>query len=607
MLVMRLIAAVLLTVLAVLLPVGGVMKAFIHLAAYGVIAYDILTRSVRNIGKGSIFDENFLMSVASIGAMCLGDYTEGVAVIVLYQLGEMLQDMAVDKSRKNISLLMDIRPDHADVEENGKIVRKHPGEVEIGSVIVVRPGEKIPLDGVVLEGRTTLDTAALTGESMPRSVKEGEDALSGCVNLTGEIRIRTTKNFGESTVSRILEMVENASASKARPEQFITRFARVYTPIVVGLAVALALIPPLFTGFNFAMWIQRALTFLVISCPCALVISVPLTFFSGIGGASRKGILIKGAAYMEKMANAQTVVFDKTGTLTQGAFAVTQVVPRGVDEKQLLRLAAMVEKGSNHPIAQSLRAACADDALPGAQHVQEMAGCGLMGMVEGETIAVGNDRLMHKAGVDAALETADDTVVHVARGNEYLGCIVIADKLKAGSKEALAKLKALGVRQNVILSGDREQAAQHVGKLVGADKVIGELMPDGKVQKVEELLAAADKKGSLIFVGDGINDAPVLARADVGVAMGALGSDAAIEAADVVLMDDEPAKLPMAVRIARGTMKICMQNIIFALGVKVLVLLLGAMGFASMWMAVFADVGVCLLAVANAMRAMKIK
>jgi len=592
---------------AALLPVGGLVKTVLFLIAYIVIAYDILLRSLRNIRKGQIFDENFLMAVASVGAMCLGDFTEGVAVIVLYQLGEMLQDMAVDKSRRNIAELMDIRPDHADVVTDGGIVRMHPADVAIGSVIVVKPGEKIPLDGEVTEGVSTVDTAALTGESVPRSVRKGSPVLSGCVNMTGEIRVRTARAFGESTVSRILDMVEHAGANKARPEQFITRFARVYTPIVVGLAVLLALLPPLFTGFDFAPWVHRALTFLVISCPCALVISVPLTFFSGIGGASRKGVLIKGASYLEKLADADIVVFDKTGTLTKGEFAVQEVRVRTGSEDEMVRLAAAVEKSSNHPIAQSLCAYCKEDILPAAGQVQEVGGMGVKGRVDGHEIYVGNDRLMREAGVTEALENSDDTLVHVAMDQVYLGAVVIADSEKANARAALAGLKQLGIRKNVILSGDRAQAAQRVGQRLCADQVIGELLPDGKVREVEKLLKEKQEKGALIFVGDGINDAPVLARADVGVAMGALGSDAAIEAADVVLMDDDPMKLPLAVRIARGTMRVCMQNIVFALGVKVLVLLLGALGFASMWMAVFADVGVCLMAVANAMRAMHIK
>ena len=575
-------------------------------AAYVISAYDILMRSAKNIRKGRVFDENFLMSVASVGAMCLGDFTEGVAVIVLYQLGEMLQGMAVKKSRRSISELMDIRPDHADMETEDGIVRVHPEKVPVGAVIVVKAGDKVPLDGMVVRGSSTLDTAALTGESMPRAVQEGDQVLSGCVNMSGVLRMQTTRLFGESTVSKILHMVEHAGKNKARPEQFITRFARVYTPIVVYLALALAILPPFFDGFNFARWIERALTFLVISCPCALVISVPLSFFSGIGGASRKGILIKGAAYLEKLADCGTVVFDKTGTLTCGKFEVTGIRACRADEQEVLRCAAAVEAGSNHPIARSICEKWTGNK-GNVENVQEVSGLGVSGMVDGHVIHAGNRQWMERHGVACDQDENGLTLVHVAKDRVYLGAIELNDTVKAGAPEALNALRGLGILNQVMLSGDKAETARRIGQELNLDRVIGELLPGDKVRKVEELLESRQDNKALVYVGDGINDAPVLARADVGIAMGAMGSDAAIEAADVVLMDDDMQKLPAAVRIARGTMQICRQNIVFALGVKALVLLLGAMGIASMWMAVFADVGVCLLAVANAMRAMRIK
>ena len=593
--------------LALTVSLPAWVRALLHVSAYLIIGYDILMRSFRNISKGQFFDENFLMSVASAGAMCLGEFVEGTAVLALYQLGEMFQGMAVDKSRRSISELMDIRPDHANVEKDGNVSRLSPDQVSVGTVIVVKPGEKIPLDGEVLSGSSTLDTSALTGESIPRDVHAGDAVISGCVNMTGELRVRTTKVYGESTVSRILQLVEHASANKSRPEQFITRFARVYTPVVVLLAALLALVPPLFTGFNFALWVERALTFLVISCPCALVISVPLTFFSGIGGASRKGILVKGAVYMEKLERMSVAVFDKTGTLTCGEFAVTEVIPNGVSREELLYMAAAVERASSHPIARSICSACDESCIPSAQDVREIAGCGISGLVDGQVIAVGNDKMMALSGVTETVPDIDQTAVHVVRNGEYAGVILVSDQLKEHAVETLLALKCLGLKKSVVLTGDHKHAADRIGRLLAADEVRAELLPDQKVQEVEKLLDSLNGKETLAFVGDGINDAPVLARADVGIAMGALGSDAAIEAADVVLMDDEPMKIPLAVRIARGTMRICRQNIVFALGVKVLVMLLGALGFASMWMAVFADVGVCLLAVANAMRAMKIK
>ncbi|MCI5772280.1 MAG: cadmium-translocating P-type ATPase [Clostridiales bacterium] len=594
------------TLAARFLPMNDTVRIVIYLTAYLVAGYDVVWTALRNIVHGELFDECFLMTVASIGALCLQDFTEGIAVMVLYQLGEMLQDMAVDKSRGAISELMDIRPDSARLEKDGQETVVSPAEVAVGSVIVVRPGEKIPLDGVVLTGESSLDTAALTGESMPRHVREGSEVLSGCINQTSLLRIRTTQPFETSTASRILEMVSSASDKKAKTDQFITRFSRIYTPVVVGLAVLLAIIPPLVTDMNFAPWISRALTFLVISCPCALVISVPLTFFSGIGCASQRGVLVKGANSLEMLADTGIAVFDKTGTLTQGVFSVVAVHPKEVSDRELVHLAASLEKNSNHPIAVSLREKC-EEALSEPADVEEVAGKGLRGTVEGKSVWAGNAKLMAEADLEAPPCHRQGTIVHMAVDGVYCGHIVIADQVKKNAREALKGLKELGVRKTVMLTGDSASAAQAAAEQVGVDQVEVGLLPDGKVEKVEALLKEKKEKENLIFVGDGVNDAPVLARADVGVAMGAMGSDAAIEAADVVLMDDDPQKLVTAVRVARGTVAICKQNIVFALAVKAIVMALGAMGLASMWLAVFADVGVCLLAVANAMRAMRIR
>ena len=602
----RMIASAALLLLGLLLPVPQGVKIALYLLSWLAAGYSIAIEAVKSILHGEALDEMFLMTVASLGAFCLGDFPEGVAVMLLYQIGEFFQDYAVDQSRESISELMDIRPDSANVEREGKIETILPSYVEVGETIVIRPGEKVPLDGVVLEGHSALNTLALTGESAPRDVKPGDQVLSGCVNIHGLLRVQVTKAYGDSTVARILELVEHAGENKSQADRFITRFARVYTPVVVGLAVLVALVPPLFLGGEWREWITSALTFLVISCPCALVISVPLTFFSGIGGASRRGILVKGAGYLETLAQADIAVFDKTGTLTQGAFTVTETHPEGVSEKELLSLAAGAEVFSTHPIAQSLRDACADkpDEKDTAD-VEEISGHGVAANVKGHRVAVGNEKLMAKEGVFCGHVNAVGTVAHVAVDGQYAGYIVIADEVKPGSKAAIAALRDLGVKKTVMLTGDREHTAEAVGRELGLNEIYAELLPDGKMEKVEDLLREKDEKGALLFVGDGINDAPVLARADIGVAMGALGSDAAIEAADVVLMDDDPGKLPTAIRIARKTRAIVRQNVVFSLAVKVGVMILGVLHMAPLWAAVFADVGVCFLAILNAMRAMK--
>ena len=583
------------------------LKIGLYLLSWLVVGYNVILSAIRNILHGHALDEMFLMTVASVGAFCLGDYAEGVAVMLLYQIGEFFQDYAVDKSRDSIAELMDIRPDSANVERDGRIVTEEPEHVQIGEVIVVRPGEKIPLDGMVLEGESFLDTVALTGESVPRQARPGDQVISGCVNQRGVLRIQVTHAYGDSTVARILELVENAGENKSKADKFITRFARIYTPVVVGLAVLAAVVPPLLLGGSWSEWITSALTFLVISCPCALVISVPLTFFSGIGGASRKGILIKGAGYLETLANAEIAVFDKTGTLTQGVFSVSAVHDKGSEEKErMLTLAAAAEKFSTHPIAQSLRDACKDAAESlTVENAEEISGRGVIAWVEGRRVAVGNEKLMDMEGAAWTPCHRAGTIVHVSRDGEYLGHIVIADQVKEGAKEALSDLKTLGVRKNVMLTGDDQAAALAAAREVGTDETHFQLLPDGKVEQLEKLMGEKTDQGALIFVGDGINDAPVLARADVGVAMGALGSDAAIEAADVVLMDDDPRKLGKAIRIARKTVAIVRQNIVFSLAVKIAVMILGVLHLAPLWAAVFADVGVCFIAILNAMRAMR--
>ena len=586
------------------LPQWGWLLVF--LAPYLLIGYDVLKEAVESIFHGQMLDEHFLMMVATVGALCVGELEEAVAVMLFYQVGELFQSYAVGKSRKSISALMDIRPDYANIERDGKLEQVDPEEIQVGDIIVVKAGEKVPLDGVVMEGKTTLNTAALTGESLPRDAAEGDQIISGCVNISGLIRVRVTKPFSESTVSRILELVENASNKKTRTERFITRFARIYTPAVVGAAVLLAIVPPLVLHGNWSDWIYRALTFLVVSCPCALVISVPLSFFGGIGGASSKGILVKGSNYIEALAHCETVVFDKTGTLTEGSFQVTAVHPDAVDEKELLRLAAAAESYSDHPISLSLKAACHDSIDSElVTNVHEIAGKGVQAEFEGHTLSVGNGKLMESLGIEEHKCHKVGTIVHVAMDGKYLGHIVISDVIKPDAAKAIANLKACGVQRTVMLTGDRREVAQNVAQQLKLDDVKAELMPQGKVEAVEELLKAKSPKSTLAFVGDGINDAPVLSRADIGIAMGALGSDAAIEAADVVLMDDQPSKIAEAIRISRKTMGIAMQNIVFALAVKAVVLAVTAFGAGNMWWAVFADVGVSVIAILNAMRALR--
>lgn len=578
----------------------------VFLAAYVVIGGDVVKKAVKNIGQGQIFDENFLMMVATVGAFLVGEYEEAVAVMLFYQVGECFQSYAVNKSRKSIADLMDIRPDYANVIRDGAAVEVGPEEVAIGEVILVKAGERIPLDGTVIKGNSSLDTMALTGESLPRDVAEGEEVISGCVNLSGVLEVRVSKNFGESTVAKILDLVENAGSKKSEAEHFITKFARYYTPIVVGLAALLALIPPMIAGGGWADWIYRALSFLVISCPCALVISIPLSFFGGLGGASRAGILIKGSNYLEALADAEMIVMDKTGTLTKGVFAVKEIVPKtGIAQKELLETAAYAESFSNHPISKSLMQAygrAIDDSR--IDDAEEIAGHGMSVILDGKRILAGNGRLMESRGIESQTVEEIGTIVHVAREEEYLGYIVIADELKEDAKAAVDGFKAAGMKNIAMLTGDRKKTADSIAGELGISEVYAELLPADKVERVEKLLAAKSEKGKLVFVGDGINDAPVLARADIGVAMGGLGSDAAIEAADVVIMTDEPSKIVKAIQISKKTLVIVKQNILFAIGVKVLVLLLAAMGIASMWAAVFADVGVAVIAILNAMRAM---
>ena len=597
-----------LLVLGLFLPVPEWAKTALYVLSWLVVGYSVALEAVKSLLRLEALDEMFLMTVASIGAFCLGEFAEGVAVMLLYQIGEFFQDYAVDQSRASIADLMDIRPDSAQVERDGKLETMLPSFVNVGEIIVVRPGEKVPLDGEVIEGESALNTLALTGESVPRDVKAGDAVLSGCVNMQGLLRVKVTKPYGESTVARILELVEEAGENKSQADRFITRFAKVYTPVVVSLALLAALVPPLFFGGDWRQWITSALTFLVISCPCALVISVPLTFFSGIGGASRRGILIKGAGYLETLAQADIAVFDKTGTLTKGAFTVTEVNALAGGRDEMLFLAAAAEKYSTHPIAKALRDAWGQ-SLEGTavEDVREISGHGLRALVDGKTVSVGNAQLMAREGLSCAAVHEAGTVCHVGADGKYLGYIVISDTVKPGSAEALRNLKALGVRKTVMLTGDSESAARAAAAEVGVDETHFGLLPDEKVEKVNALLREKKDKGALLFVGDGINDAPVLARADIGVAMGTLGSDAAIEAADVVLLDDDPRKLPAAIRIARRTRRIVTQNVVFSLAVKLLVMILGVLHLAPLWAAVFADVGVCFLAILNAMRAMKMK
>ena len=601
----RILIAAALFAAAFLVPVEGFGKLGLFLFPYAVIGWDILWRAAVNIAHGQVFDENFLMALATVGAFATGSYEEGVAVMLFYQVGELFQSCAVSRSRRSIAALMDICPEYANVEMDGVLTQVDPAEVEVGATIAVKPGEKIPLDGVIEEGESYLDTSALTGESMPRSAKAGDSVVSGCINQSGLLRIRVTKPYDQSTVSKILELVENASSRKAKSENFITKFARWYTPCVVIVAVLLAVIPPLFVG-NWAEWIHRALIFLVVSCPCALVISVPLSFFGGIGGASRAGVLVKGGNYLEVLAKADTVVLDKTGTLTRGEFRVSGVYPTAVTEDELLEIAACGEMYSNHPIARSVREAYGKELHADRLRApEEIAGRGIRAVVDGQVVCIGNERFMTDIGVVPAETQESGTVVHVSRAGEYLGHIVIRDSLKENAAEALTDLHRIGIRRTVMLTGDTDAAAGQIASALDIDEVRAQLLPGDKVSCVESLMATG-RRGSVVFVGDGINDAPVLMRSDVGIAMGAMGSDAAIEAADVVLMDDNPAKIPLAIRIARRTMAIVHQNIVFALGVKGAILLLGALGYAGMWAAVFADVGVSVIAILNASRALRI-
>lgn len=595
-------------ILAAALPLSqaGLLRPGLFLASYAVIGWDVLWKAVRNISHGQVFDENFLMALATVGAFLTGEYPEGVAVMLFYQVGELFQSYAVGRSRQSIASLMDIRPDYANVERDGQLIQVDPDEVAIGGIIIIKPGERIPLDGVVLEGSSAVDTAALTGESLPRDVRPGDDVISGCVNQSGLLRVRVTKVFGESTVAKILDLVENSSSKKAKAENFITRFARYYTPAVVIGAVLLAVLPPLFFGGFWNEWIHRALIFLVISCPCALVISVPLSFFGGIGGASKCGILVKGGNYLEILADAEIVVFDKTGTLTQGVFNVTAIHPDQVSEERLLELAALAESYSDHPISRSLRDAYGMDIdRSRVADAEESSGRGVRAKVDGMAVCAGNDKLMEEIGVKWHPCHHVGTTVHVAVDGVYAGHIVISDEMKPDAAAAVAALKEAGVRRTVMLTGDAKAVGESVAKELGMDEVHTQLLPGDKVDRVEALLKQKSPRGKLAFVGDGINDAPVLSRADIGIAMGAMGSDAAIEAADIVLMDDKPSKIALAMTISKKTLRIVRQNIVFALGVKALVLVLGALGMANMWEAVFADVGVSVIAILNASRALR--
>lgn len=602
------------------LPSEGAVRFGLYLVPYLVIGYDILRKAWKGIRSGQVFNENFLMAVATVGAFALalydrtGDYTEAVAVMLFYQIGEWFQSYAVGRSRKSISELMDIRPDYANIEKDGSLVQVDPDEIETGTVIVVQPGEKVPIDGIVESGKSTLDTSALTGESVPRDIAEGQEVISGCINLTGVLKIRTTKEFGDSTVSQILDLVENASSRKSHSEDFISKFARVYTPAVCMAALALAVLPPLVRGLAMGLapewdvWIYRALIFLVISCPCALVISVPLSFFAGLGGASREGVLIKGSNYLEMLSKTGIVVFDKTGTLTRGVFAVEAVHHSRMAKEKLLEYAALAESSSSHPISRSLQKAWGKVIdRSRVTDVQEISGNGILARVDGTSVAVGNDKLMKRLGIEPIPCHSAGTILHMAVEGEYAGHIVIADAVKPHSRQAIQELKQDGVRETVMLTGDIRSVAEKTAAALGIDSVYSELLPAGKVEKVEEILARKPEKEKLVFAGDGINDAPVLSRADIGIAMGAMGSDAAIEAADVVLMDDDPLKIAKAIRISRKCMRIVYQNIVFAIGVKLLCLLLGAVGLADMWLAIFADVGVMILAVLNAIRALFVK
>ena len=610
----RIIVAAILVVAFSLLPIEGYVKFGLFMIPYLVIGYDILKKAGKGIMNRQVFDENFLMAVATMGAILLGDYKEGVSVMLFYQIGELFQSYAVGKSRRNISDLMDIRPDYANIEKDGKLEQVDPDEVEIGSIIVVQPGEKVPIDGIVVEGSSTLNTSALTGESVPQDARCGDEIVSGCINMSGVLKIQTTKEFGESTVSKILDLVENASSQKSRSENFISKFAKYYTPAVCYGAVALAVLPPLirmlFMGLSpeWGVWIYRALTFLVISCPCALVISIPLSFFAGIGGASKAGVLVKGSNYLETLSQTKYVVFDKTGTMTQGVFEVSGVHHNEMEEEKLLEYAALAECSSSHPISKSLQKAYGKEIdRSRVTDMEEISGNGVTAKVDGVSVAAGNEKLMEKLGIEFVACSHVGTVVHMAVDGKYAGHILISDTVKPHAKQAIKELKKCGVKKTIMLTGDRKNVADYVAKDLGIQEVYSELLPGDKVSKVEALLANKTEKEKLAFVGDGINDAPVLSRADVGIAMGAMGSDAAIEAADIVLMDDDPLKIATAIHIARKCIRIVYENIYFAIGIKLICLLLGALGIANMWMAIFADVGVMVIAVLNAIRALFVK
>ena len=606
----KIIIALILFLIALIIDFGNVwINNVIYIIAYIIVGFEIVRKAVRNITRGKVFDENFLMTVATIGAFGIGEFPEAASVMLFYQVGELFQSYAVDKSRKSIASLMDIRPDYANIEKDGKLEKVDPDEVKIGDIIVVKPGEKIPLDGIVVEGKTNLDTKALTGEPMPREANIGDDVISGCINLNGLIKVKVTKEFGESTVSKILDLVENASSKKSKSENFITKFAAYYTPIVVIIAVILAIVPPLvIPGAEFSDWIYRALSFLVVSCPCALVISIPLSFFGGIGGASKMGILIKGSNYLEALANTEIVVFDKTGTLTEGDAKVQKIEAEGISKEELLEITALAENFSNHPIAISIKSEY-NKPIDEKRIVktQELTGRGIKATIDEKEVLVGNEKLMKEEKIDYKECTDAGTALYVAIDKKYVGYILIADSIKKDSKKAIQNLKKNGIKQTVMLTGDRKQVGEVVAKELGIDKVYTELLPDGKVEKVEELLKEKSPKGKLAFVGDGINDAPVLAISDIGIAMGALGSDAAIEAADIVLMTDEPSKIVDAIHLSKKTMRIVKENITFAILVKVIVLILSAFGLSTMWEAVFADVGVSIIAIINALRVLRVK
>ena len=615
----RILLSAALTVILSIAQVQGIPGFALYMLSYLIVGYDILLKAIKGIVRGQVFDECFLMAIATVGAIALaiyersGDYTEAVAVMLFYQTGELFQSYAVGKSRRNITQLMDIRPDYANIEEGGKLVKVDPDDVEIGSMIVVQPGEKVPLDGVVVEGSSSLDTSALTGESLPRSIRAGDEIISGSINMSGVLKVRTTKEFGASTVSKILDLVENASSRKSKSEDFISRFARVYTPAVCFAALALCILPPVFnlvsgSAPSWSTWIYRALTFLVISCPCALVISIPLSFFAGIGGASNAGVLVKGSNYLETLSKVKTVVFDKTGTLTQGVFEVIGIHHNILEEEKILEYAALAESSSSHPISRSIQRAWAKEIdRSRVSETEEIGGNGIIAKVDGIAVACGNDKLMRHMGIEPVPCHSIGTIIHVAIDGRYAGHIVIADVEKPNSKEAVVQLRKAGIEKIVMLTGDSKRVAAGVASSLGIDTVYSELLPSDKVDKVEQLLSAEGRNAKLAFVGDGINDAPVLGRADIGIAMGAMGSDAAIEAADVVLMDDDPLKIPKAIKISKKCLGIVYQNIVFAIGIKLLCLLLGALGIANMWLAIFADVGVMMIAVLNAIRALFVK